>query len=305
MAPTDGLDGRTGETAARRRAGTHGASAILRAMPVDVDAEVLFSTRLSNDYSVVGFRAPAIAAAIRPGQFVMIRTAPGDAPLLRRPYSVFERLRDANGRAIGFTILNKQVGVGSRMLFRAAPGAAFPCLGPLGRAFSPPPAGSEAWMVAGGTGLAPFATLTEELTAAGGRCRLFYGARTGAELLCLDRFEPLNIEITLATEDGSRGDAGRVTVPLARELASTHERAPVVIYACGPEAMLKAVAGLAARHGLACEVATERRMGCGMGGCYSCVIRVRTPEGGTRYARSCIEGPVFSATDIVWDDQNL
>ena len=273
-------------------------------MPVDVDAEVLFSTRLSDDYCVVGFRAPAIAGAIHPGQFVMIRTAPGDTPLLRRPYSIFERLRDRDGRVIGFSILNKQAGLGSRLLFRASPGTTYSCLGPLGRPFSPPPAGSEAWMIAGGTGLAPFATLSEELTAAGVRCRLFYGARTGAELFCLDRFEALHVEITLATEDGSRGDTGFVTVPLARELASRPDGLPIVLYACGPEPMLRAAADLAARDRLPCEVAMERRMGCGMGGCYSCVVRVRTPEGGTRYARSCIEGPVFSAADIVWDDRN-
>jgi dihydroorotate dehydrogenase electron transfer subunit len=66
--------------------------------------------------------------------------------------------------------------------------------------------------------------------------------------------------------------------------------------------MLQAVAALAARHGTACEVATERRMGCGMGGCYSCVVAIRTPDGGKRFARSCLEGPVFPAADIVWDD---
>ncbi len=271
-------------------------------MPVDVEAEVLFSTRLSDDYAVIGFRAPAIAGAIRPGQFVMIRTARGDVPLLRRPYSVFDRLRDADGRPVGFSIFNKAVGTGSRLLSAAAPGGTFSCLGPLGRPFTLPPAGAEAWMIAGGTGLAPFATLGEELAAAGTRRRLFCGARTGAELFCLDRFEPLGVETVLATEDGSRGEAGRVTVPLARELAARSGDTPVVLYACGPEAMLKAVAGLAARHGLACEVATERRMGCGMGGCYSCVIAVRTPDGGARFARSCLEGPVFPAADIVWDD---
>ncbi len=273
-------------------------------MPVDVDAEVVLSSCLSDDYCVVGFRAPAIARAIRPGQFVMIRTAAGDTPLLRRPYSVFERLRDPGGDVVGFSILNKRVGIGSGLLFRAAPGANFACLGPLGRPFSPPPPGSEAWMVAGGTGLAPFATLGEELAGAGVQCRLFYGARTGAELFCLDRFERLGVAVTLATEDGSRGELGRVTVPLTRELAVRPATLPVALYACGPEAMLKAVAELASRHGRACEVATERRMGCGMGGCYSCVIRVRTPEGGTRFARSCVEGPVFAATDIVWDDRD-
>jgi dihydroorotate dehydrogenase electron transfer subunit len=272
-------------------------------MPVDVDAEVLSSTRLSEDYSVVAFRAPALARAIRPGQFVMIRVAAGDTPLLRRPYSVFERLRDPDGDVLGFSILNKRLGTGSRIIADAAPGARLSCLGPLGRPFSPPPQGVEAWMVAGGTGLAPFATFGEELTAAGVSCRLFYGARTGSELFCVDRFAMMSGGVALATEDGSRGDKGRVTAPLARELAAQPDTRPVMIYACGPEAMLQAVADLAARHGRACEVATERRMGCGMGGCYSCVVRVRTPAGGTRYARSCIEGPVFAATDIVWDDR--
>jgi len=92
-------------------------------------------------------------------------------------------------------------------------------------------------------------------------------------------------------------------VPLARELAARPSGLPVMVYACGPEAMLEAVAELAARHGRACEVATERRMGCGMGGCYSCVIRVRTPEGATRYVRSCVDGPVFAAADVVWNDR--
>jgi dihydroorotate dehydrogenase electron transfer subunit len=271
-------------------------------MPVDVDAEVLFSTRLSGDYAVIGLRAPEIAESIRPGQFVMIRTAPGDDPLLRRPYSVFDRLREADGRPIGFSILNKRAGVGSRLLFDATAGSRFPCLGPLGRPFSAPPAGSAAWMIAGGTGLAPFATLGEELAAAGVPRRLFYGARTGAELFCLDRFERCGVETVLATEDGTRGEAGRVTVPLARELAARGGSLPVALYACGPEAMLRAVAELAERHGLPCEVATERRMGCGMGGCYSCVVKVRTPEGGARFARSCLEGPVFRAADVVWDE---
>jgi dihydroorotate dehydrogenase electron transfer subunit len=285
------------------RASQAGLQAILPAMPVDADAEVLASTRLSDDYCVVAFRAPALAAAIRPGQFVMVRTAAGNTPLLRRPYSVFERLRDSNGEVIGFSILNKRVGVGSRLLYDAAPGMRVSCLGPLGRPFSSATGTTEAWMVAGGTGLAPFATLSEELAAAGVPRRLFYGARTGSELFCLDRFERLGVNVVLATEDGTRGEHGRVTVPLARELGSRPASSGVVLYACGPEAMLKAVAGLAERYGRECEVATERQMGCGMGGCYSCVVRVRTPEGGSRYARSCVEGPVFRAADIVWEDR--
>jgi dihydroorotate dehydrogenase electron transfer subunit len=270
-------------------------------MPVDADAEVLSSTRLSDDYCVVAFRAPALGAALRPGQFVMIRTSPGDTPLLRRPYSVFERVRDASGQVVGFSIFNKRVGVGSALLYHAAPGTRLSCLGPLGRAFTPPAARTEAWMVAGGTGLAPFETFTEDLVASSVPTTLFYGARRSAELFCIESFERRGTRVVLATEDGSRGATGRVTVPLAEALEARPGPKPVALYACGPEPMLRAVAELAARHGCACEVATERQMGCGMGGCYSCVVRVRTADGGTRYARSCVEGPVFDAADIVWD----
>jgi dihydroorotate dehydrogenase electron transfer subunit len=271
-------------------------------MPVDADAEVLASTRLSDDYAVIAFRAPALAAAIRPGQFVMIRTSPGDTPLLRRPYSVFERVRDPDGTLLGFSVFNKKVGLGSRLLYDAVPGSRVSCLGPLGQPFSPPPPGAEAWMVAGGTGLAPFETLTEDLAAAGISGTLFYGARRREEIFCVEPFERRGTRVVLATEDGSRGERGRVTVPLAAALASRPASRPVVVYSCGPEPMLKAVAALAARHACACEVATERQMGCGMGGCYSCVVRVRTADGGSRYARSCVEGPVFNAADIVWDE---
>ncbi|HEY3384454.1 MAG TPA: dihydroorotate dehydrogenase electron transfer subunit [Vicinamibacterales bacterium] len=272
-------------------------------MPVDLDAPVLSNHRLSPDYCVLAFRAPELGEAIRPGQFVMIRTGPGGTPLLRRPYSVFERIRDADGRIMGFSILNKRVGIGSALLYEASVGQRFSCLGPLGRPFTLVVPPSAAWMVAGGTGLAPFATLAEDLAAMGTSLTLFYGARTADDLFCLDLFEPLGVRLILATEDGSRGEAGRVTVPLARDLSALPRTASAAIYACGPGAMLKAVAGLAAANGRACELAIERQMGCGMGGCYSCVVRLRTPDGGTRYARSCIEGPVFPGDELIWEEE--
>jgi dihydroorotate dehydrogenase electron transfer subunit len=276
-------------------------SFILARMPVDADAEVLSNTPLSAEYCVVGLRAPTLAAAIEPGQFVMVRTSPLDAPLLRRPYSVFDLLRAPGGAPVGFSILNQRVGLGSALLYAARPGDRIACLGPLGRPFSVAEPPVEAWMVAGGVGLAPFATLSERLAAAGTRVTLFYGARTAAQLFCLDRFEPRGVGLVLATEDGSLGTRGRVTVPLEAALQALPPGARVKLYACGPEAMLEAVGRLASAHGQASELAMERQMGCGMGGCYSCVVRVRTADGRTRYARSCVEGPVFDGNDIVWD----
>ena len=98
---------------------------------------------------------------------------------------------------------------------------------------------------------------------------LFYGGRSAHDLFHLDYFERLGVHVVLATEDGSRGEKGRVTVPLERALQESSTDARVLVQACGPEPMLAAVARLTARYGRACEVSVERVMGCGLGGCYS------------------------------------
>ncbi len=270
-------------------------------MPIDVEASVLWNRRLSPDYNVLALDAPDIAARVEPGQFVMIRTGQGGDPLLRRPFSVFEILRDGDGRVTGFTILSKRVGVGTARLYAAAPGQTLSCLGPLGRPFTLVDPPTEGWMVAGGVGLAPFATLAERLRARGCAVSLFYGARQANELFAIDLFERLGVRVVVATEDGSCGSHGRVTVPLASELSHCAPGRPMMVYACGPEAMLVAVSQLAAAHRRPSELAMERVMGCGMGGCFSCVVRIRDGEGHSHYVRSCIEGPVFHGEDVVWE----
>jgi len=270
-------------------------------MPIDVEAEILSNRRLSPDYNVLALAAPAVAADVEPGQFVMIRTADGLDPLLRRPFSVFEILRGADGTPTGFTILSKRVGAGTARLYAATPGDTLRCLGPLGRPFTLVDAPTDAWMVAGGVGLAPFATLAERLRARGCAVTLFYGARCAAELFAVDLFERLDVRVILATEDGSCGARGLITRPLAEELGRSQPDRPLMLYGCGPEPMLVAVSQLAAAHGRPSQLAMERVMGCGMGGCFSCVVRIRDAAGTARYVRSCIEGPVFRGEDVVWE----
>jgi dihydroorotate dehydrogenase electron transfer subunit len=268
-------------------------------MPVDVEARVLGNTRLSRDYNVIALDAPEIAAAVTPGQFVMVKPGRAHDPLLRRPFSVFEILRK-DGAVIGLSLLSKRIGVTTGLLYDAVEGDIVSCLGPLGRPFSVVDPPVQAWIVAGGVGLAPFATLTEALVARGTTTRMFYGARTGAELFHLEWFRQQGVELVLATEDGSVGERGRVTAPLDRELDRSRG-VDLLVYACGPEAMLEAVARVAETHHRPCQVSVERVMGCGMGGCYSCVIAVRDTPGAHHYVRSCLAGPVFNGADIEWE----
>jgi dihydroorotate dehydrogenase electron transfer subunit len=280
-------------------------------VPFDVAAEVISNTHLSSDYNVLGLAAPDIADRTLPGQFVMVKAGDRPGPLLRRPFSVFEVLRE-NGKVVGLSLLSKRIGPSTTALFEAKRGDRIQCLGPLGRPFAPVTAPDEAWLVAGGVGLAPFATLAEALRARNVKVRMYYGARRAAELFCLDTFEQMRVDLVLTTEDGSHGDDSvsggrtwiegrcRVTVPLERDLRDRRAGPPLMIYACGPEAMLAAVAKLSSAYGRPSQVSVERVMGCGLGGCYSCVIPIKTGGKRPHYVRSCLAGPVFRGNEIDW-----
>lgn len=271
------------------------------AMPSDVDAAVISNTRLSADYCVLAIAAPSVAAAALPGQFVMLKPSRGTDPLLRRPFSIFEILRDGHGIPTGLTVLNKRVGTGTTLLYDAEPGAHIACLGPLGRPFEPIDPPMEAWLVAGGVGLAPFVTLAEALRSRGTTTTLFYGARRAVDLYYVDLFERLGVQTALSTEDGSRGLKGMVTRPLEEALDCMPPSQRVKVFACGPTPMMRAVAALCARHGRPCDVSLEQVMGCGLGGCYSCVVLAREDDRPPHFTRSCLDGPVFDAARIVWE----
>jgi len=280
-------------------------------VPLDVVAEVISNVHLSSDYNVLGLAAPEIAELALPGQFVMVKAVDRLEPLLRRPFSVFEVLEE-RGTIVGLSLLSKRIGPSTTLLYEAKPGDRIQCLGPLGRPFAPVAAPDEAWLVAGGVGLAPFATLAQVLRARNINVTLYYGARRAAELFYLDLFAKLGVGLVLATEDGSRveGDPirgsrewapahGRITVPLERDLKTRPAGASVMLYACGPEPMLAAVARLSAAYGRPSQVSVERVMGCGVGGCYSCVIPIKTDEK-PHFVRACLAGPVFRGSEIAW-----
>jgi dihydroorotate dehydrogenase electron transfer subunit len=270
-------------------------------VPCDIDAAVVSNTRLSADYSVVALDAPDIASLARPGQFVMVKASRSTDPLLRRPFSIFEILRDDAGHPRGLSLLNKRIGVGTSLLYDAEPGARVQCLGPLGRPFEPVDPPTQAWMVAGGVGLAPFLTLAEALAARGTPATLFYGARRASDLYYTDTFARLGVRTMLATEDGSRGTTGLITAPLTAALSALAPDESIKLYVCGPTPMMRAVASIADAHSQPCDVSLEQVMGCGLGGCYSCVVLTRQPGTTPHFVRSCLEGPVFDASRIVWE----
>ena len=154
-------------------------------------------------------------------------------------------------------------------------------------------------MVAGGYGIAPFLMLSNELRRHGGAGRVFYGGRTAGDLQVRTPFASLGVSLVSATEDGSVGHNGRVTEPLQQYLSGHH--GPVALYACGPDAMLHAVARIAEERDIPCQVSLDPWMGCGVGTCLGCVVWTQNEsEARPKYRCACTEGPVFDSRVVIW-----
>jgi dihydroorotate dehydrogenase electron transfer subunit len=266
-----------------------------RRMPDNRDVPLVERRPLEGPYVVLSFRHPEVAHAARAGQFVMIKAGVSADPPLRRPFSILR----VDRREETFSLFLKTIGAGTRALAELRPGETAQCLGPLGRPFSAPLPGLEPLLVAGGYGIAPFRLFCEELLAHGRRARVFYGGRTAADLQVREPFAEMGIPLVASTDDGSFGHRGRVTEPLEAHLDEQPGKAQ--LYACGPDAMLRAVARVAERRGLPAEVSLDPWMGCGVGTCLGCVVWIQGPqEPRPRYRCACTEGPVFDAAEVVW-----
>ncbi|MGB2797423.1 MAG: hypothetical protein WBD75_07395 [Phycisphaerae bacterium] len=241
----------------------------------------------------------------------------------RRPYSI-SRV-ECRGRQVRLHLLVQVKGPGSRFLGSRPIGSAVDLVGPLGTHFTAPAEDRLPVLVSGGCGLAPIFGLAEWLAGAGRRVVNLFGAAT-LEAMPLDFSEPPRptgpgapgLEETasanefalggattfLATDDGSAGFRGPVTAALETYLDGPGRGEPAALYGCGPKAMLKRLAQIAAERGLACEISLERHMGCGIGVCLSCVAKRRDPGAprGWTYRLTCRDGPVMDAHEILWDD---
>ncbi len=266
-----------------------------RVTPCRSRARVTSRRRVADDTWWIELDSPEIAAASQPGQFVMFGLGleePG-VFLLPRPFSVAWRSED--GR-VG--LLLRVFGEGTRRLARLEPGDEALLLGPLGRPFRVAP-GRPIECVAGGVGLAPFIFLTAEATAAsnsaagpsaGASVRLLYGERSERLLFDSDLLHELTgVTPELFTEDGSAGRRGFVT-------AGIEDGSEALLLACGPTPMLHAVVRLAAERGRELQVSVEEHMACGIGTCQGCVV----PGADGSWIKSCVEGPVFDATELTW-----
>ena len=296
-------------------------------MPMHDDIVAILENRpLTGGHYLLSLDAPRQASAVRPGQFAMLRILGRSDVLLRRPMSIFNLMATDGRRGWGprrapqlrvtgsksrpgqapriMQLLYKAVGRGTRMIAELKKGDKVGLLAPLGHGFFEeeylPQAreADEILHVAGGIGIAALLLPAKRLAEMGFKQRLFFGARTKADLVGTAEFKPLVRATLLATENGSAGYHGYVTRPLEEYLAA-HTKKKFLLMACGPGPMLRATVELAKSFRHPCLVSMENRMGCGLGACLGCCVRVHS-EGHEAYQRVCTEGPVFWAEKIVW-----
>jgi dihydroorotate dehydrogenase electron transfer subunit len=259
--------------------------------------EVL-SNRRTGAYTSLTLVAPDIADRARPGQFVEIAVPSGRDIILRRPFSIHQASR-RGGWAGTLEVVLDAVGPGTRWLAEVRPHDVLDVIGPIGRPFSYPAELTNCLLVGGGYGAAPLYFLAEELRARNKNVSIILGARTHDRVFKPIDGKRLATHLVVTTEDGTMGQTGRVT----DVLEATIERAGAnVVYSCGPNAMLRAVAERCLAAGVPCQVAVEERMACGLGVCWTCVVPVLALDGrGWWNVRACLEGPVFNGARIWWD----
>jgi len=245
-----------------------------------------------GDYHWLRFETLAAAQA-RPGQFLMIKAGEASSPLLRRPLS----LHDGDGRTLD--IFFQVAGRGTALLAEKQEGQTLDILGPLGNGFDLGglSAGATAWLIGGGRGIAPLFFLARALKERGARVKVLYGGKCAADLPIRDRFSAAGFDVACSTDDGSFGHAGFVTSLLSAELERSR---PGVLFVCGPDPMMEKTAGIARTLGIPAQISLESIMGCGFGACWGCVKRIRR-SGETKWRKICEDGPVFPASDIVWE----
>jgi dihydroorotate dehydrogenase electron transfer subunit len=279
------------------------------------ECEVVDQTRFEGEQYGLRVRAPRIAAAAQPGTFAHLRCDP-ERPM-RRPMSIM--LADPEGGTIDF--LYKALGEGTRRLATRRAGERLSVLGPIGEPFQVHAARPRTLLIGGGVGIPPIMFLAHQLhredsfkpfAVLGSEVPFPFTARPSQVLVpgmpegaiaCMPLLERWGIANRLASLQGYPGCFEGYVTELARAWLTALDaraRAEVAIFCCGPGAMMRAAARLAAEFELPCQVCLEEYMACAVGGCMGCTVALRA-TGGAAMKRVCVDGPVFDAASVLWE----
>ena len=250
---------------------------------------VIEKTAISAGIYSYEILCPDVAEIAQPGQFVHIKI---DGFTLRRPVSICEIDRKNGSLRIVFEIR----GQGTARLTSYNVGDNIDMIAPLGHGFTLPESiddDKRVVLVGGGIGVPPLFAIAKVMKES---ATAILGFRSYDKIILAGDFKRADAHVITCTDDGSVGFHGAVTTPLREELS---KKDVVKVYACGPEAMLKAVISECKESGVPCEVSLEQRMGCGVGACVVCSCRAER-GGEEKVLRVCKDGPVFDGNEVVF-----
>jgi dihydroorotate dehydrogenase electron transfer subunit len=269
---------------------------------INRSAAQLLATIVGNkkvgQYHQILISVGELVSQCKPGNFVAISVGgPNSKMVLRRAFAISRTTTSPQfGGAIELIVA--PYGNGSSWLCGLAEGEQIDITLPLGTAFGIPTTNVNVLLVGGGYGSAPLFGLAEVLKERGCRVDMLLGASTGAKIYApLEGKRSVN-SLRIFTEDGSMGETGRITSPIAQLVS---ELQIDVVYSCGPMAMLKAISDILNGGDIVHQCAVEEAMACGIGICMTCVLPVKDETGKINNLRSCIDGPVMDGARIEWD----
>ncbi len=257
----------------------------------------IVSNKRVGQYHQIIINVGDLASVCKPGNFVAINVG-GDTSsmILRR---VFAISRVSVNSTFGGTmeIIAAPHGQGSKWLCAQGEGVVLDIVAPLGTAFGIPTEPVPVLLVGGGYGSAPLFGLAEVLNARGCRVDMLLGASTASKIYAPMEGKRAVNSMRIYTEDGSMGQTGRVTDPIA-EIIKDLDIA--VVYSCGPMQMLSAITKITDTFSVVHQCAVEEAMACGIGVCMTCVLPVANEDGTVSMLRSCIDGPVMDGSKVQW-----
>jgi ferredoxin/flavodoxin---NADP+ reductase len=252
-------------------------------------ARILETRRLTPVTKYFRLDAPLIAAAAKPGQFVMLRVREGGE---RIPVTIADYDRAAGT----LTIVVQEVGATTKRVCALEAGdEILDVAGPLGGQVEIPP-GGHVCGVGGGFGSAALLCLMREFTARGDRTTAILGARTKDLLILADELRAVCTNVEICTDDGSAGFKGFVSQRLEQLIAGDGPGRPDTVVAIGPMAMMRAVAETTRGPKVKTLVSMDPLMVDGTGMCGGCRVTV-----GGRAQFACIDGPCFDAHEVDFD----
>jgi len=249
------------------------------------DAVILENRQLDDIYYLMKVKAPVSVLEAKAGQFYMIRLRNG-IRILRRPISIHSIDKKEGTLEFYYEALGK----GTEELATYEAGTEVDIQGPLGKGVFSLTENKKCLVVGGGLGIAPLKELIKQLLAKGNEVTFIAGGRNAAALKVMENIKFEDIKTIVMSDNGEVGKKGLVTIPLKGELeASKYD----MVYTCGPDMMMKAVANICEDYKVTCEVSLEERMACGVKACMGCSFP--TPNG---MKKVCADGPVFLSTEV-------